>query len=387
METEASTHVTPTYGRAGSSAAAWRRWSLVVIVISVVLAACASPGSSATTGSPTTAAAIDLPAEFLYAWIGETRLIPDLGAAQDRSIIEFTPGEGTSFQYHAGEISVLASQVSAFSDDQIELTSIANDSECSTGDIGSYHWAMSAGGGTLTLTEIEDGCPTRLLALPGSWARAACENPDIWCLGDLEAGEHLSTYFAPLLPADDEWVYYRGAMSYTTPAGWSNSVDLSAEYVLRGQSAPDDSGIFMWSDVVIVNQADPCIEAPEPTVERTAAAMADWIANAPGVVSTVPLALAIGGIEGLTLDISMDPTWTESCPYTEGRPYFPIFTGSATGTGLHWGVQPDTHMRLYILDRGDDTALVIAITAEDQATYEDLLDEATTIVESIQFRP
>jgi hypothetical protein len=44
-------------------------------------------------------------------------------------------------------------------------------------------------------------------------------------------------------------------------------------------------------------------------------------------------------------------------------------------------------MRLYILDRGDDTALVIAITAEDQATYEDLLDEATTIVESIQFRP
>jgi hypothetical protein len=176
-------------------------------------------------------------------------------------------------------------------------------------------------------------------------------------------------------------------MSYTTPAGWSNSVDWPAEYVLRGQSAPDDSGIFMWSDVVIVNQADPCIEAPEPAVERTAAAMADWIANAPGVVSTVPLALAIGGIEGLTLDISMDPTWTESCPYTEGRPYFPIFTGSATGTGLHWGVQPDTHMRLYILDRGDDTALVIAITAEDQATYEDLLDEATTIVESIQFRP
>jgi hypothetical protein len=366
----------------------------VVILISLVLAACASPGPStdpsATTShasSPATPGAIDLPPEFLYPWIGETRLIPDLGAAQDRSIIEFTPDEGTFLIYHMGVSSVMLSGVSAFSDGQIELTSVGDDVGCSTGDLGSYHWAMSAGGGTLTLTEIEDACPTRLMALPGSWARAACEESEDWCLGDLEAGEHLSTFFTPLLPADDEWVYYRGAMSYTTPAGWSNSVDWPAEYVLRGQSAPDDSGIFMWSDVVIVNQADPCIEAPEPAVERTAAAMADWIANAPGVVSTVPLALAIGGIEGLTLDISMDATWTESCPYTEGRPYFPIFTGSATGTGLHWGVQPDTHMRLYILDRGDDTALVIAITAEDQATYEDLLDEATTIVESIQFRP
>ena len=66
--------------------------------------------------------------------------------------------------------------------------------------------------------------------------------------------------------------------------------------------------------------------------------MTDWLASAPGVAATEPVAASIGGLSGWRLDVSMDPSWTTACPFSQGRPLRGLFTGSPGG-GFHWGLE------------------------------------------------
>ena len=364
-----------------------RRGAIAVLIVALG-AAC---GGATTSGTPMPSASqsaeiAELPEDLRYFWIGETRLIPEFGSGQDRSNFDIGP-DGTTFSFYTGDDDALASRGSAVGDDRFSLTSTEDGAGCEAGDVGIYDWSLTPGGGTLTVAAVEDACDSRLAALPGTWARAACENenPDAGCLGELEAGTHLSTYFAPFLPADVHWEYERGAMSYTVPPGWTNSADWPIEYVLQPQAVDNFTGIFLANEIAIASPGDSCPEEPDPLMGRSVAEMTSWLTTAEGVAASDPVAVSIGGLDGAMVELAMEPAWTGTCPFSNGMPVVPLFVSPAPDAGIHWVIGQETRMRVYLLDRGDGTALIIDVEAPDEGSYQAILDEATGIVESIEF--
>ncbi len=336
------------------------------------------PGGPSPSVSPSASASM-LPEVLQHPFLGAFRSDPPAPASQDRSILVFT---ASTFAYNGN---LLGSSASAPSADRVRLVSDSVAGGCAVGDVGTYGWSSTPGAKKVMFTLIEDACVQRAAVIPGEWLSSDCDNADNFCLGKLEAGSYSSFFFDPWTTAGGAWRPRFGAVTYEVPAGWASHEDWPHAYGLRPQSAPVDASIHLWSDIVIVSESDPCSQAPEPTVERTARAMTDWLTSAPGIVATEPAAVSIGGLSGWRLDIAMDPTWTTVCSFSEGQPSRGLFTDSEPGEGLHSTLGADTRMRLYVLDLGDGRTLVIHVEAQDAATFDGMVEEATSIVESMVF--
>ena len=333
-----------------------------------------SPSSSV---SPDTVVLSELRDEFL----GPLRTLPALGPG-DRTILILTDD---AFEVATGDSTQLRSRASSPGPGRIRLVSLVTASGCQQGDEGIYDYSLSPGGSILTIEAAPDACETRAQTVPGDWQRSACENDENLCLGPLEAGRYASQYFDPFVPATGPWRARFGALSYEVPGDWVNTDDFPSNYRLAPQTRLDGAAIDLWADVVIVSEADPCSETPEPSVGRTAAAISDWLANAEGLVSTEPTPVSIGGLNGWARDVLVDPTWASTCTFSDGIPYRGLFTDSLPGEGFQWGLLDDSRARLYILDIGDGRALVINVGAFDTATWNAVLPQARAIVESMEF--
>ncbi|HEU4918916.1 MAG TPA: hypothetical protein VFT20_04205 [Candidatus Limnocylindrales bacterium] len=335
----------------------------------------ASPSAS---GSSSPAPGV--PAELRYGFLAEFRSQPPAPAGQDRSILEF---DATTFTYNG---TLLTSDASAPTADSIMLVARPGVDDCAGGDEGTYTWSASPGGAKVTFTLVKDDCAARAAVIPGEWLRSDCPDSGNFCLGDLEPGRYSSHYIDPFVAPGVDWRPRFGAISYEVPGGWANNGDWPTEYTLVPVDADAPwTGIYVVTDIVIVSEEDHCSETPDSNVGRTADAMVAWLADAPGIVSTEPEGVEIGGLSGYALDLSMDPSWTETCPFSNGQPTRGLFTDSQPGAGLQWNVSGETRMRLYVLDLGDGRSMVVNIEAPDQAAYESMIDEATAIVESMAF--
>ena len=200
--------------------------------------------------------------------------------------------------------------------------------------------------------------------------------------GELVPGDHAAFYFDPLGTGGTQ------TMSFTVPAGWVESGDAGIEYRLRrAVDGPDTTNlVVMRPDVVLHSQADGCPEAALDGVERTPAAMADWLTSHEGLDATTPQPVTIGGYAGLVLDIARRSSWTRTCPYSNGTPSVPLFSDldPAEG-GFDWGIGGDGRMRVFLVDLGGGRLLWAAIDVQDQATFDAMAPEASAIIESIRF--
>jgi hypothetical protein len=336
-----------------------------------------SPSASPTASSG--AAGVTIPAELQHGFLGPMPTGPDAPVGQERALIEFT---ATAFDFNS---SILFSTASAPSPGIVRLVSTSGLGGCSVGDEGRYGWTLSPGGNRLTVVVQQDACAKRAAAVAGEWLRSNCADDQALCLGPLEPGSYSSASFEPFIPWDATWRARFGALRYTVPAGWANTFDYPQEYVISRSQGSGDAGIHLFSEIVIVSESDPCSETRDPKVGRTAQAMTDWLAGASGVVSTDPVAVSIGGLDGWRLDLSMDPAWTTTCPYSGGKPTRPLFTDPNPAPGLAWNIGPEGMMRLYVLDLGDGRSLVVDIEAGTKAEYDAILADATAIVESFSF--
>ena len=367
--------------RLGLAAAA-----VVAVVVAGMTVFRPAPGPGATPSpSPTAApsASTPIPAALVDQWMGSPRNVDGINPVSGTSM-RFN---GSGFVFTASnknDIAFLTSLASSLGDDRFELRSTSATTGCGLDEDGTYTWSLSPGGRVLTIAAESDACAVRGGAVPGTWWKMDCPTPDDPCLGDLEAGTYASQFIDPFVAADGNWVARHGALSYTVPEGWTNTADWPAEFKLAQQGVTP-AGIYLWSDVVIVSEEDPCLEEPAAGVGRTAGEITDWLASAPGLIATTPEPVSIGGLDGFRLDLDLDDAWTNTCPFSAGFPARPIFTDTQAGSGFHWGLGPDTIMRLFVLDLGDGRAVVIDIEAETRATFLPFAEEAAGVVASFQF--
>jgi hypothetical protein len=138
---------------------------------------------------------------------------------------------------------------------------------------------------------------------------------------------------------------------------------------------------------VLVLLADPrpigagCVEGPPPA---DAEALARSIGSDPDLLATTPVAISIGAISGLRMDVTRAPG-ASSCPFSD-----PDLDTSGTRPLLFsdaaFGVRGN-RARVWLLDRPAGSAGVLAIAMiTDDDSFEPVLASATRIVDSIEFK-
>jgi hypothetical protein len=361
---------------------------VVVAALAIVGGGTQSPVKTSPSANPTVSAAptdgAPVPAALQGKWMGDPGAL--VGLEADAGMTAVFTGESSFWmtQSNLRNQLRLPSRAVTLDGTRLMLTSRPDDPDCGDGDIGIYTWTLSPSGQTLTLAGETDACPARLGALPGTWELMDCPTADDNCLGKLDAGTHSSQFVDPFLRNGQAWRPRYGALTYTVPDGWENVSDWPGFFQLKPSSAPEGTWIYMATDVVLVSESDLCKDMPDPSLGTTAQAMATAIANGPGLITSRPTPVTIGGLDGYRLDISMDPAWTNECPWSGGERVRPIFTDRPADDGFNWPIGPGVQVRIYLLDVSADRAIFVDIESLTIADYEAFADEATTVIESFE---
>jgi hypothetical protein len=218
-------------------------------------------------------------------------------------------------------------------------------------------------------------------AVPGASAGAlqspgGCPHPldGGSCLGPLPAGTYAtSTFEVPF--------------TYAVPDGWSNDEDLPGNFLLVpphgsldgvNAGACDFIGLYAPTAPAAAN----CDAGMERGVEGTPEAISSWYAGLPGLDTTEPEAVTLGGLDGVRIDLAIAEGYTLGCPYEgfEGVPMVPLFIGLPPA-GVHHVVMSGVTTRLYLLETAEGRTLAVEIADVGS----DNLDELTEVVNSIEF--
>ena len=359
-----------------------------VIVVIVALATINRPvddgvGASSTPIVSPSAPAAEVPTELRSIWMGGPRPLP--GLDPDAGVTLTLTASDFEMSQSAGSPEVrFASRAAAAGRDEFALITGKGATGCAEGGTGIYTWSLSASGQTLEIVAKEDPCAERLAAVPGTYWRMDCPTPDDNCLEEIDVGTYGSQFFDPFIPTGEAWSPRYGALTYTVPTGWVNYEDWPGYYRLVPERETNATGIFLASDVVVVSEEDHCVDVPASGVGETAQEIADWLPTANGLDTTSPTQATVGGLDAWWVEVSLDPAWTETCPFSEGNPVRGLFTDRAEGEGFHWTIGPDAKSRFYLVDLGDGRALLLEISGTTQAEFDGIVDEAITIIESFE---
>lgn len=184
----------------------------------------------------------------------------------------------------------------------------------------------------------------------------SCEDEESSCLGVLDPNKaYTSKLFKP-------------SVRFTLPsAGWINQFDGSGEFPLLRLDPPGD-GVFFYRDPRSMH------DSVEPTVE----AIATSLTSNADLKVTKPAAITLGGLRGLTLDVTTAPgstSWDPECPVQVCVPYLRGDDRDATDPypwHWTWGVAGPEMQRLYLLDASDGRVAVI-VDSLDGETWDSLI--------------
>jgi hypothetical protein len=200
---------------------------------------------------------------------------------------------------------------------------------------------------------------------PAQASQAAATQPPLQAL---PAGTYTSAGFQP-------------PVTFTVPEGWVQPTDTELYTYLR-PIENDAIGVHLFRDPKAASQDSSCPAAPEPGVGGSAAELAAWIEQRPGLVVSAPTMATVGGLSGIQLDVGLKSDWTQSCPFANGIPSVPLFNSPAID---HWVVVGNERLRLFLLDLPGGGTVVVDLDAFDGDQVEDLIARSAGIVRSLAF--
>jgi len=185
---------------------------------------------------------------------------------------------------------------------------------------------------------------------------------------NLAAGKHATAWFQPRL-------------QYTTWAGW-NVTDM-ADFLAIGDTDSEGGELFVFHNPVALSQDAACSTGPEPGVGTSAADLAAWISARPGFAVSTPKQVRIAGLKAIELEVGLAPSWTATCPFSNGYPAMPLFYRPLTDRG--WWVAGSERLRLDLIDVPGKGTVVVDIDAFEVSGYRFLEARAQRIISSFAF--
>ena len=208
-----------------------------------------------------------------------------------------------------------------------------------------------------------------------SGPRILSDCPVLPCQGPLEPGEYRWTFSEPTIDFEiptPEWTwYYSGGFRIVT--GGSATVE--------GLYIPD--GVYFLHDPAIASQD--CQETEEPGVGRSVDDLVTWLEAAPGLDVSEPTPVTVGGLEGMQLDLRIDPTWKRTCFFSEGKPVVPLIYNGARLGGYNFAIVRGQSLRWHILETGDGVLIVNIEDDPGGLPHGELLETGGEIVASLEF--
>jgi hypothetical protein len=207
---------------------------------------------------------------------------------------------------------------------------------------------------------------------------AASDCLEFPCQGLLEPGEYRSTLFDPTIDFE------------VTSPGWTwdyFGTSRSGNFRLIADESHElpynSDGIYFFFNPAVASRD--CEETEEPGVGRSVGDLVSWLEGAPGLSVSEPNPVTIGGLDGVQLDLRLDPTWKKTCVFSEGLPAVPLIIHKADVGAYHVVIIPGVSMRWYMLDSGDGVIIVDIDDGPDGLSRGDLLRTGSEIVESFVF--
>lgn len=250
-------------------------------------------------------------------------------------------------------------------------------------------WSLAADGLHLSLVANGSGGEafTRAVFEAKPWQRAtgtaSLDWPDTWrtcegegaCRNTMQAGTYTTGALTP-------------ALTYTVTDGWQNPEDMVGDFLLVVPGATADEIAAGTADAIAVHASvratnrecatEELADSDQPGVGRTPADLAAEFQARPGLATTSPKPVTIGGLNGLVMDIRIAPNWTGTCMLDVPTV---TFMGGVRPSDFGTGVQRGMAIRLYLLAHGDGTIAVEIDVVGDGSN----LDTYAPIVESFQF--
>jgi len=151
---------------------------------------------------------------------------------------------------------------------------------------------------------------------------------------------------------------FDGEITYSSPSpnGWSFGGDAFIDFT--------DPVVF-WSE---------CAQSPVPA---DAAAFAQVVIADPNFETTAPVAARVGGVEGVSVDVALAPGGRTCLAYR-----------TDVNRWIH-ALEPGLRLRLYLVDLPEGMSMqTLAITVmAPEARFEEVIEEAKPIIDSIEFHP
>ena len=119
-------------------------------------------------------------------------------------------------------------------------------------------------------------------------------------------------------------------------------------------------------------------EAVDPEV-TTIEAMETRLRELPGLVVGDAQPVSIGGLEGISLDMTIDPATLEPCGTARVVPF------ASDGDGGSFGLGEDSKVRLFLFPRPDGNGFFSVIIQTLEADFDAFAELATPVLESFQF--
>ena len=121
--------------------------------------------------------------------------------------------------------------------------------------------------------------------------------------GEFTVGEELE-------PGDYTSQVFETPVTFKVPEAWKIFEDEPGQFGLA-RMANDGPPLFILRDIDAA--AAGCSLHTDPGVGRGAADLTRWLASHKGLVTTKPVPVTVGGLDGYMVDVSLDPSWTKVC--------------------------------------------------------------------------
>ncbi len=239
--------------------------------------------------------------------------------------------------------------------------------DCRPEEVGLYTFRLSADGGTLSLTMQSDRCVTRATILAGDWTRTD--------IGDLAPGPHVSALFRPFGGPTDRF-------SYTVPAGWRDQYECVDCVNLEPQDDSRSSRIGIYSNLTPYSEDVACVGSG-PGDGASPRSIADWLAALPGVDATTPIPIAVGGLSGVQVDLSLTPGWIDPCSTSSHESHRSLFVTAEGSPALT--LDGGGKARYILLDARNGRTLVIDVETQDATGWDTVASDAMPMVETFRF--
>jgi hypothetical protein len=219
--------------------------------------------------------------------------------------------------------------------------------------------------------------PTGGADSPSSSVQVLDDCPELPCEGPLEPGKYRWTFHEP-----------RIEFEIRSP-GWTWGFSGGGDFRILADASPTHEGLSISDGIYFLLEptiaSRDCQDSSEPGVGRSVGDLVEWLQAAPGLDVTEPTPVTVGGLDGMQLDLTLDPAWKRTCFFSEGQPVVPlVFNGSPLG-GYHWAILPRTSMRWYLLESKDGVVLIDLEDGPNNLARDDLLRTGGEIVDSMAF--